>query len=138
MTYEYDHPTDVLNDLADQIFLNAANKGFHDTDNWKVYRKDSQGNEIDVTDTWSELQSAKRHMLFVGEVAESFEEIHSGQKPSSVYYAGEKPEGVPIELADVLIRVLDYAASEGINIGEAVREKMQYNSTRQRLHGKRF
>ena len=35
-----------------------------------------------------------------------------------------------VELADALIRILDYSAGFGYNIGDAVYEKLQYNSIR--------
>lgn len=48
---------------------------------------------------------------------------------------GWKPEGIPVELADVLIRVLDMCAAYGINIEKAVKLKMEYNLTRPHKHG---
>lgn len=42
------------------------------------------------------------------------------------------------ELADVLIRVLDLAAGENVDIGAAVIEKHRYNASRPAMHGKRF
>ncbi len=36
-----------------------------------------------------------------------------------------------VELADALIRILDYAAGFGYDLGGAVCEKLEYNSTRQ-------
>lgn len=41
-----------------------------------------------------------------------------------------KPDGVPIEFADVLIRVLDICGRFDIDIERAVREKMAYNEGR--------
>lgn len=48
-----------------------------------------------------------------------------------------KPVGVPSELADIIIRVLDIAAARGVDIDRAVREKMEYNVTRPYKHGKK-
>lgn len=47
-------------------------------------------------------------------------------------YAGNngKPEGIPIELADVIIRVLDYCGYAGIDIDAAISQKHEYNRTR--------
>lgn len=43
-----------------------------------------------------------------------------------------------VELADTLIRILDYAAGFGYDISGAVYEKLQYNTTRQdHLHESR-
>lgn len=42
------------------------------------------------------------------------------------------------ELADTIIRILDYSAARGIDIGTAVTVKMAVNKDRPRKHGKRF
>lgn len=47
-----------------------------------------------------------------------------------------KPEGIPSELADVIIRALDIAAHLDIDIEKAVAEKMAYNRTRPKRHGR--
>jgi hypothetical protein len=47
-----------------------------------------------------------------------------------------KPVGVPSELADIIIRVLDAAAAWNIDIEQAVREKMEYNKGRPYKHGR--
>lgn len=47
-----------------------------------------------------------------------------------------KPVGVPSEMADILIRVLDACAAWGIDVDAAVRSKIIYNATRDRLHGR--
>lgn len=46
-----------------------------------------------------------------------------------------KPEGIPSELADILIRVLDVAAYHQMDIARAVADKMAYNETRPMRHG---
>lgn len=48
-----------------------------------------------------------------------------------------KPEGVPSEFADIIIRVLDACAAYGIDIDAAIAEKMAYNATRPYKHGGR-
>lgn len=50
-------------------------------------------------------------------------------------YNGEKPEGVAVELADCLLRILDYCGYAGIDIEEALRLKHEYNKTRSYRHG---
>lgn len=40
------------------------------------------------------------------------------------------------ELADAIIRILDLAGAHNVDIGGAVIEKLKYNRTRPRLHGK--
>jgi hypothetical protein len=46
-----------------------------------------------------------------------------------------KPEGVPAELADIVIRVGDAADEYGIDLGQEVLLKQAYNSTRPNKHG---
>lgn len=50
-----------------------------------------------------------------------------------------KPEGVPSEMADVIIRTLETASAWGIDIDAAVAEKRAYNKQRGHMNGgKRF
>lgn len=49
--------------------------------------------------------------------------------------ANLKPEGIPSELADIIIRVLDICAFHKIDIAHAIADKMAYNETRSYRHG---
>lgn len=46
-----------------------------------------------------------------------------------------KPEGIPSEMADIIIRVLDICADREIDIATAIADKMAYNETRAYRHG---
>ena len=56
----------------------------------------------------------------------------------------EKDEKCPdfknleVELADVIIRIMDYAAARKLKISEAILAKHKFNTTRQKKHGKKF
>lgn len=70
------------------------------------------------------------------EVAEAIEEIRDGHEPCETYYGeGGKPEGYPSELADVIVRALDLAYMLGIDIEDAVQEKLAFNASRGQMHG---
>lgn len=71
------------------------------------------------------------------ELSEALEEYRLGHKPTENYYVGEdnKMTGIPSELADVIIRVLDMAEHYGIDIEAALTEKHAYNKTRPYKHG---
>jgi NTP pyrophosphatase (non-canonical NTP hydrolase) len=43
--------------------------------------------------------------------------------------------GIPSELADIIIRVMDIGGLYGIDIDKAVKEKLQYNESRPYRHG---
>lgn len=80
------------------------------------------------------------HMLMVSEIAEATEAYREGSKPiyfSPSYTQGvpNKPEGEAIELADAVIRIMDYFGSKGWSLEEAVRLKCEYNKTRPYRHG---
>lgn len=49
--------------------------------------------------------------------------------------SGGKTEGVPSELADILIRVFDTAGKQKIDLGRALIDKISFNFTRQHRHG---
>lgn len=70
--------------------------------------------------------------------------VHAAEQPLAAYEwdmlcrAGiAKPEGVPVELADTVIRVLDTCEAYGIDLGFEIRRKMEYNETRAFRHGGR-
>jgi len=106
----------TLNKLAAEINITAEEHG------WK-----------DKPVTFGESMA-----LVHSEVSEVLEEYRTGHTPADVYISlddNEKPLGIPIELADVIIRVLDVCADYGINIDQAVALKMAYNDTRPYRHG---
>ena len=107
-----------------------------------------------------------RLMLIVGEASEGHDELRSGHAVGETYYieralpsslvaevgvrkarelidaddAGKprKPEGVPSELADIVIRCFDMAGVEGIDLAGMIGEKIVYNATRPFKHGRKF
>ena len=77
--------------------------------------------------------------LIHSEVSEILEEFRAGHGATEKYYREDgKPEGVPVELADVIIRCMDMADYYGIDLEEAIREKYEFNKTRPYKHGKKF
>jgi NTP pyrophosphatase (non-canonical NTP hydrolase) len=59
--------------------------------------------------------------------------IHS--EVSEALEAHRHGEGIGEELADIVIRTLDLAAAEQLNLGKLILEKMQKNKLRPYLHG---
>lgn len=47
----------------------------------------------------------------------------------------DKPEGIAVELADCIIRILDWAGKEGIDMDAILRLKHEYNKSRPYRHG---
>ena len=103
-----------LNDLAKSIHENAVEHGWWDED-----RK------------FPEIVA-----LIHSEVSEALEEYRNGHRPDEVYCGeGGKPEGIPVELADAIIRILDYCAHEAIDIESILLRKHEYNHDRPYKHG---
>lgn len=50
-------------------------------------------------------------------------------------YRDKKPEGIAVELADCIIRILDYLGKEGVDVEAVLAEKHAYNKTRPYRHG---
>ena len=76
-------------------------------------------------------------MLIISELAEALEADRAGE--GNLYEAENgKPEGVYVEVADALIRILDWYGSQKVDVEEIVRMKHEYNKTRPYKHGKRY
>jgi NTP pyrophosphatase (non-canonical NTP hydrolase) len=152
-----------ISDLQERCGVAAQAKGFHDDrpkPAWfhRLFKgfydsalRDWQGNKL---------------MLIVSEVAEAQDELRKGHAANHTYYPKrplpgslvaevgmekarelvdadpvghlQKPEGCPSELADVVIRVLDFCYTEGIDLETIIEEKLAYNATRGYKHGKKF
>lgn len=69
------------------------------------------------------------------ELSEALEDYRNDHDVKEIYYEGEKPCGIPIEFADVLIRIFDACGYYGIDLEKAIKEKMTYNSKRSQRHG---
>lgn len=62
------------------------------------------------------------------ELSEALEEYRNGAP--QIYFNGEKPEGIAVELADCILRILDYCAVKDIDIESVIKLKHDYNKTR--------
>jgi hypothetical protein len=107
----------------------------------------------------SEREIGTLHMLMVTEIAEATEEARKNNPPiyqikktplaensnlqsiEKIEYNTTnwcdylKPEGELIELADLIIRVLDYCEYRGWDLEKAMKLKHEFNKTRSLKHG---
>lgn len=102
------------NNLAQDVHENAVNKGF-----WP------EGGRND-----GEILA-----LIHSELSETLEGIRAGNPPDD-----KLPEfsSAEVELADAVIRIMDYGIGRGWRVAEAIEAKMAFNKTRAFKHGKAF
>lgn len=104
-------------DIAAQMLNNFASVCRSANDKWW---KDPQTGEP------LKRNRAELLMLIVSEIAEAME----GERKNLMDDKLPHRPMAEVELADALIRIFDYAAGFGYDIGGAFVEKMQYNATR--------
>lgn len=103
----------VINQLSGTIHANAVAHGW-----WEGERNDGEA-----------------IALMHSELSEALEAIRHGNPQSDKIPHFTNLEE---ELADVIIRILDYSAGRGLRIGEAIAAKHAYNVHRPYKHGKAF
>ena len=75
-------------------------------------------------------------MLITTEAAEAMEEYRKGRDFKETYHDKKgKMCGIPSELADIVIRVMDLCGYYGIDLEEAIKNKHEYNKARPYKHG---
>jgi len=73
------------------------------------------------------------------ELSEALEQARLGYAPTHEYKdENGKPCGIPSELADTVIRIMDICGHYDIDLNHAIISKMKYNATRGNKHGKKF
>lgn len=73
---------------------------------------------------------------YTGETAESKGKAVMQVTPDHPFWdPSKKPEGELIELADVVIRIMDYCGKKGYDLEQAVLLKHAYNTSRPYRHG---
>lgn len=109
----------MLNELAKVIHQIAIEHGWWDTE--RNFGESLALVHSEVTEVLEDWRHGRSMNVVQWEVGP-----HSG-KP--------KPAGIPIEMADIIIRVLDLCAAHNIDIEEAINEKIAYNRERPYRHG---
>lgn len=120
-----------INEMVSTVHENAVNKGF-----WRAER------------SFGELIA-----LCHSELSEALEDARNGNGQNEIWYEYEdlettftsefnklgetlgKPCGIPSELADTVIRIMDMCGAYNIDLEAILLEKIAYNRTRGYKHG---
>lgn len=125
--------TPNLEAIAEAIAKWAEEKGF-----WKMpYGSETAGHDLEL------LVKSQKIALMHSELSELLEELRKPEAKQAFQIAAVSPSEEPItneevELADLIIRALDYAGHYRLRIGLAIGAKMAKNEGRPYMHGKNF
>lgn len=144
--FSYEVPSDI-DKLADDIHKYACEKGFWDCsvcNGKKMVYETHLGNGAipcpicNQTGKWR--NDGECIALMHSELSEALESLRADEPAMfPLKEPTDKPEGWATELADCVIRILDFVASKGIkNFNQIIEDKMKFNKTRPYKHNKKF
>lgn len=74
--------------------------------------------------------------LIHSEISEALEEYRGGHGETEIFFGeGGKPEGIPVEMADAVIQIMDWCGRKGVDLESVILRKHEYNRDRPYRHG---
>lgn len=157
MNQEVQNQEEGMNELSRKIFLANKEKGFYD-DTIDIVLKMKANRSVLQTFTDSDIKAVEdafmcqKIVLVMSELSEAVEAMRKGKKADVESYNSDIEKGIEFEtafkdhikdsfedeIADARIRIDDLMGSRKIDVKFHVLEKLKYNATRGKKHGKKF
>lgn len=122
-----------LNARAKLIYEANKAKGF-----WDKERNVGETLMLVVTELSEGLEAHRDGKMFKG--GHRLKEVisRSTDEAFTTIFKEEVKDTYEDEIADAIIRLLDMAGGQGIDIDFHINQKLRFNATRDRLHGKKY
>ena len=130
-----------LNSLSKEIHKNAVEHGWWDEE--RSFGEIIALCHSELSEALEEYRSGKEMIYFINNrckesggkcIADAQDECPDNPTQCGAFEYG-KPEGIAVEMADCIIRILDWCGKENIDIDNIIKRKMEYNKTRAYRHG---
>lgn len=117
----------AISSYAEEVFHNNREKGF-----WDMCMKPLPDGELEFDPNLR--NTGEMLMLMTSELAEGMEAHRKGLMDDHL----PQYPGLWTELADTVIRILDYCGAHEVPIGDIINAKVEYNKSRPAKHGKKY
>lgn len=130
----------TIKQYCDEAFKNATDKGFHDKDrinlNMHIEHADTKKESLENIEYMRNISIIKDLALVITEISEAIEAIRNDR--FAIMREGIWKETFEEEIADTFIRLFDLCGAYEIDIERYIQLKMDYNTHREVLHGKKM
>lgn len=124
----------TLNEIANQIHAVNKEKGF-----WDKERNVGELLMLVVTELAEALEAHRKGEMVDKDLIKRLSVVYPQvEEYNNSYFTAYIKDKFEDEIADAFIRLFDLCGGLGIDIDTHIRMKVEYNKSRERLHGKKY